>query len=215
MAAEYNDSADHLPEAVAEELDGLETELAALQASEQVFQPEDVARAGVVITLVPDGSLRVERGFVRAEDEAVPVEGNGEEGGVITPLPSPASAKTPALSGALLAELEAHRTAGLQAALASQPDLALRVMLHGLTTDAFYHRYGGTVAAFHALPPTSGISPGLADSPARQAMTEAEATWRTTLPQAHEALWDWLQRQSLPTLLGLLAVYVARVGGTL
>ena len=133
-------------------------------------------------------------------------------GGIVTTLrPSPAPEKTPALSGALLAELEAHRTAGLQASLVTQPELALRVMLHGLATDAFYQRHGETVAAFHATPPAlTAACPGIGDSPARQTMAEAEALWRAHLPQAHGALWDWLQQQDMPTLLDLLSVCVAR-----
>ena len=178
LAEEHNGSGDDLPDGVATELDRIEAELAELEAREEAWRPADVARAGAVITLAVDGSLRIERGYVRPEDEAQPepvtldengteAEGTGETGtdkdaseapiggGTVTPFrPSPEPEdKAPALSAALLAELEAHRTAGLQAAIAGQPGLALRVMLHGLATDAFYGRYGETVAGFHAYPP--------------------------------------------------------------
>ena len=200
-----------------------------------MFRPEDVARAGVVVTLAADGSLRIERGYVRPEDEApsepvtpdedgTEADGAGETGtdeeagetpigGSVTPIRSADEPedKAPALSAALLAELEAHRTAGLQAAIAGQPELALRVMLHGLATDAFYQRYGEAVAGFHSYPPAlASACPGIADSPARQAMAAAEDGWRTRLPQEHGALWEWLQDQDTATLLGLLAVCVAR-----
>ena len=119
--------------------------------------------------------------------------------------------KAPALSGALQAELEAHRTAGLQAALAGQPELALRVMLHALATDAFYSRYAEAVARFTSYPPNlAAACPGIADSPARQALAQAEADWRGRLPEMQPGLWAWLQDQDTPTLLGLLAVCVAR-----
>jgi len=235
LAEEHNRSADDLPEDVAAELDRIEGEVAALDAKQEVFRPEDVARAGVVVTLAVDGSLRVERGYVRPENEARPesvtpdedateadgtgetgtVEGAGETpiGGTVTPIRGEAEPedKAPALSAMLLAELEAHRTAGLQAVIAGQPELALRVMLHGLATDAFYQRYGETVAGFHSYPPAlASACPGIADSPARQAMVAAEDGWRTRLPQEHGALWDWLQDQDMAALLGLLAVCVAR-----
>ena len=73
-----------------------------------------------------------DRGYVRAEDEPKPEpvmpgqddeaqEGTeAESGSTVTPLrpaPEPED-KAPTPSAALLAELEAHRTAGLQAALA-------------------------------------------------------------------------------------------------
>ena len=235
LAEQHNRSADDLPEDVAAELDRIDAELAALGDKQDVFRPEDVARAGVVVTLAADGSLRIERGYVRPEAEAQPEpvtpdedggegDGTGETGtdeeagetpigGTVTPIRGEAEPedKAPALSAALLAELEAHRTAGLQAAIAGQPELALRVMLHGLATDAFYQRYGETVAGFHSYPPAlASACPGIADSPARQTMAAAEDSWRTRLPQEHGALWEWLQDQDAAALLGLLAVCVAR-----
>jgi len=253
LAAEHNGSADDLPEEVAAELDRIEAELAALEAREDVWTPGDVAVAGAVLTLALDGSLRVERGFVRPEDEPKPepampaadedgqdgteADGTGDTGkgsdpgdapagstgsstgtGGAWPLPVRSGAgvteredKAPALSGGLQAELEAHRTAGLQAALAGQPELALQVMLHALATDAFYSRYADTVARFTSYPPNlAAACPGIADSPARQAMVQAEADWRGRLPERETDLWAWLQDQDTPALLGLLAVCVAR-----
>ncbi len=254
LAAEHNGSAGDLPEEVAAELDAIEAELATLEAREDVWTPADVAVAGAVLTLALDGGLRVERGFVRPEDEPKPepatptsdadgqdgteADGTGDTGegsdsgdasaggtgsststGDAWPLPVRGGAgavaepedKAPALSGALQAELEAHRTAGLQAALAGQPGLALRVMLHALATDAFYARYADTVARFTSYPPNlAAACPGIADSPARQAMLDAEADWRGRLPEREADLWTWLGEQDTSTLLGLLAVCVAR-----
>ena len=236
LAEEHNRSADDLPEEVAAELDRIEAELAALDAQQEAFRPEDMARAGVVVTLAVDGSLRVERGYVRPEDEAQPEpatpdvdggEADGEtgtdgdagetlaDGGTVAPArPSPEpedKSFAPVLSAALLAELEAHRTAGLQAAIAGQPELAVRVLLHALATDAFYGRHGETVAGLHAYPPAlASACPGIADSPARQALAATEDAWRARLPQEHRTLWGWLQEQDATALLGLLAVCVAR-----
>ena len=235
LAEQHNRSADDLPDEVAAELDRIEAEISALDAKQEVFRAEDVARAGVVLTLAVDGSLRIERGYVRPEDEAqpepvTPDEGGGEAdgieetgtdddagetpiGGTVTPIRGAAKPedKAPALSAALLAELEAHRTAGLQAAIAGQSELAVRVLLHALATDAFYQRYGETVASFHAYPPAlASACPSIADSPARQTMAAAEDVWRARLPQEHGALWGWLQDQDATALLGLLAVCVAR-----
>ena len=254
LAAEHNGSADDLPDEVAAELDRIEAELAALEAREDVWTPADVAVAGAVLTLAGDGSLRVERGFVRPEDEpsAAPItpaaDGDGQDGaeaggtsrtgegsdsgdapaggdggsttgtGGAWPLPVRGGAgvtepddKAPTLSGSLQAELEAHRTAGLQAALAGRSELALRVMLHALATDAFYSRYAEAVARFTSYPPNlAAACPGIADSPARQALAQAEADWRGRLPEMQPGLWTWLQDQDTSTLLGLLAVCVAR-----
>ena len=233
IAEEHHGSGDDLPEDVAAELDRIEAELAGLEAREEAWQPEDVAIGGVILTIAVDGSLRIDRGYVRAEDEPKPEpvtpaeddeaqEGReaedrtteeGESGDTVTPFrpaPEPED-KAPALSASVLAELEAHRTAGLQAALAWQPELALRVMVHALATDALYSRYGETVLALHTYPPAlAAACPGIADSPARQTLCEAEDAWRTRLPREHGAFWGWLQNQDVPTLLSLMAVCVAR-----
>ncbi len=214
LAEAHDSHGDDLPGDVAAELDAIERELDGLDACARAFRAEDVARAGASLTLAADGSLRVERGFMRPEDEAKPATPGGEEsgeadgigemgtdadaGGVpggagVTPIRGGSEAEdtAPILSATLLAELEAHCSAGLQAAIAGQPGLALRVLLHGLATDAFYGRFGDTVAAFDAYPPAlASACPGIGDSPARRAMTAAEDAWRARLPNEHGAWWD-------------------------
>jgi ParB family chromosome partitioning protein len=232
IAEQHNGSGDDLPEDLAAELDRIEAELAELEAREEAWQSKDVAIGGVILTIAVDGSLRIERGFVRAEDEpkSEPLttdhDDEAQEGreaedrtteeassSTVTPF-RPAQEpedKAPALSATLLADLEAHRTAGLQAALAWQPELALRVMVHALATDALYSGYDETVLALHTYPPAlAAACPGIADSLARQALCEIEDTLRTRLPREHGAFWEWLQDQDVPTLLSLMAVCVAR-----
>ena len=212
IAEAHNGSGDDLPDDVAAELDRIEAELSELEAREEAWQPKDVAIGGVILTIAVDGSLRIDRGYVRVQDEpkpepVTPAEddeaqegteaGDGtteeESGSTVTPFRPAAEPedKAPALSATLLAELEAHRTAGLQAALAWQPELALRVMVHALATDALYSRYGETVLALHTYPPAlAAACPGIADSPARQALCEAEDVWRTRLPSSASADCD-------------------------
>lgn len=145
VLGEQHNSGDDLPDDVAAEMDRIEAELAALEAKEEAWQPEDVAIAGVVLTLAADGSLRAERGYVRAEDEPKPepitpdmvgTDADGETGteddagevpvaGTVTtfrPTPEPED-KAPALSATLLAELEAQRTAGCKPPLPDSPSL--------------------------------------------------------------------------------------------
>ena len=56
---------------MAAELDRIEAELAELEARQEAWQPEVVAVGGVILTIAVDGSLRIERGYVRADDEPV------------------------------------------------------------------------------------------------------------------------------------------------
>ncbi|MFI5268640.1 MAG: hypothetical protein ACHQ7M_14800 [Chloroflexota bacterium] len=84
----------------------------------------------------------------------------------------------------------------------------MRVLLHGLATDAFYGCYGETVATFTTALATA--CPGIGDSPARKMLDAAEAEMRGSLPGEHGELWGWLRNQDMPALLALLAVCVAR-----
>jgi ParB family chromosome partitioning protein len=58
-----------LPEAVEQRLAEIEDALAAFDDLPVVFDPADVARAGAFVSIDGDGRLRVERGYVRPEDE--------------------------------------------------------------------------------------------------------------------------------------------------
>ena len=61
---------DEYPEDVDAKLGALETALEAFEQRPLIFDPVEVARAGVFIMLDRDGSLAVYRGYVRPEDEA-------------------------------------------------------------------------------------------------------------------------------------------------
>jgi ParB family chromosome partitioning protein len=61
--------ADELPEDVDQRLGEIETALAALDERPVNFNTEEVTRAGALISIDGSGGLRVERGYVRPEDE--------------------------------------------------------------------------------------------------------------------------------------------------
>lgn len=82
LALEYPNGDDDAPEEVQAELETIQTELDALEERERAFRPENMARGGATITLTGDGALRIERGYIRAEDEPQPEpEPEIEEGG--------------------------------------------------------------------------------------------------------------------------------------
>ena len=70
--------ADELPDEVDQRLGEIETALATFEARAVVYDPTEIARAGVFVSIDADGDLRIERGYVRPEDEAPaePVEGS-------------------------------------------------------------------------------------------------------------------------------------------
>jgi ParB family transcriptional regulator, chromosome partitioning protein len=141
--------ADELPEEVDQRLGEIETALAALDDRPVKYDPEQIARAGAFVSIDGSGVLRVERGYVRPEDEpAVPqsrpeadadtVDAAGVEG-VEPEISSPADREEREEDGGLkpipdrlLTELTAYRTLALRDALAQNPDVAFLAALHAL-----------------------------------------------------------------------------------
>jgi len=80
LNAEYEAVEDYSEETEAH-LDDLDSQLKALNERPFVLDPEDVARGGAFISLAGNGEVRIERGFVRPEDEPVvdAEEGDSDE----------------------------------------------------------------------------------------------------------------------------------------
>jgi ParB family chromosome partitioning protein len=65
--------ADELPEEIDQQLGEIEAALAALDERPVKYDPDEIARAGVFVSIDGSGELRIERGYVRPEDEpAIP-----------------------------------------------------------------------------------------------------------------------------------------------
>ncbi len=238
LAADHPYGVEDAAEEVRAEVQAVQAELDTLDGRERAFRPEDVARGGATVMLAGDGTLRIERGFIRPEDEPQPEpedvaeacaqeqdgpgdlgtgvadQGQDETGQTVEAAPPEQvpEDKAPALPFELDAELTAHRTAALRAEIMQQPDMALRVLAHSLATAVFYGAYHVTVARLGSPYAMSyGAGAVGVDSPARQAIMAAEDEQRSKLPDDHAALWAWLQGQDVPTLHALIAVCVGRV----
>ncbi len=66
--------ADEVPDDVDQRLTEIEAEINALTQRPPVYDPAEIAIAGVFVSIDGSGKLRVERGYVRPEDEPVVVE---------------------------------------------------------------------------------------------------------------------------------------------
>ncbi len=62
----------NLPDDVDARFGELEAEIERLEAKRQAYDPDDIARGGAFVILNHDGAVRIERGFIRAEDEKAP-----------------------------------------------------------------------------------------------------------------------------------------------
>ena len=85
---EQHESDEELPDEVDARFGELEAEIERLEAKRLAYDPADIARCGAFVILNHDGTVRIERGFVRAEDEKPEpethdVSGEGEGGDTV------------------------------------------------------------------------------------------------------------------------------------
>jgi ParB family chromosome partitioning protein len=217
LEAEY-EGADELPDEVDERLGEIETALAAFDNRPVVYDPSEIARAGVFVSIDSEGKLSVDRGYVRPEDEApVTVEGEGDTGaeGATSEASEPTAPVVQRaiitiggqaepeddeddvikpLPERLVTELTAHRTLALRDALANNPHVALTALLHKLVLDTFQRTAasGGCLEASvrHVFFPVQAAD--LKDSPSAKAIAARQDDWKADLPTDEDALWDWL-----------------------
>jgi ParB family chromosome partitioning protein len=67
--SEWLQTADELPDHVDGRLCELEAEIDRLEAKRHAYDPNDIAHGGAFVILNHDGTVRIERGFIRPEDE--------------------------------------------------------------------------------------------------------------------------------------------------
>ncbi len=207
--------AEELTEEQDQRMAELETAIAALTARPIVFDADEVARAGAFVSIASDGSLRVERGYVRPEDELpaepkpevaiaaeeAPVDSAPAEiepgdavyaGPVVAPEPEEDEGMRP-IPDRLLTELTAHRTLALRHALGGRPDMAFLAGLHALTLGVFYSYRSDTCLELDLKSVQFGSQAlGLNDTPLARAFDERHQAWRSLLPKESSELWDVL-----------------------
>ena len=219
--------ADELPEEADRRLAEIEAALEAFEQRPVIYDPAEVSRAGAFVSIDGSGALRVERGYVRPEDEtpvASPEEpGAGEAEGETTAVsasepvdsdpvaePDEEDEEPRPLPDRLLTELTQYRTLALRDALASDPDTAFLAALHVLCLKLFY-RYG--LDSCLEIEPKSAVlgaqAPGLADTASAKAIDARHAAWAAQLPKEPEALWDALMGFDLDSRQALFAHCVA------
>ena len=206
--------AEELTEEQDQRMGELETAIEALNDRPVVFDADEVVRAGAFVSIAADGSLRIERGYVRPEDE-LPVEpelhddgyaegeaGAGDAGveGDDPDGPAVVSATEPEedeglrpIPDKLLTELTAHRTLALRHALGKRPDVAFLAALHALALGVFYTYRSDTCLELDLKSVQFGSqAPGLNDTPLARAFDERHQSWRSALPKDSGDLWDAL-----------------------
>ncbi|WP_276947310.1 ParB/RepB/Spo0J family partition protein [Haematobacter massiliensis] len=230
LEADYAE-ADELPDEIDARLGEIEQALDAFERRPMIFDPDHMARAGVFVSIDADGTLLVERGYVRPEDEAPaepatdvvdPETGEVLQGpeadashprAVITLGGQPAEpdeedeAETiRPLPDRLISELTAHRTLALRDAVASNPQVAMTALLHRLVTDCFLpHSTKGCLEAQVREVHLPAQAEDLRDSTSARAIQERHERWGDHIPADDAALWDWLADLDDGSRMDLLA----------
>ncbi len=221
----YSGSDDDLPDEVDARLAEIETAIAALDERPFVFDAAEVVRAGAFVSIDSAGELRVERGYVRAEDE-LPVEpepdadedaGDSDQseptndgvdvgtadGATVTAEPEEDEGLKP-IPDRLVSELTAHRTLALRHALGARPEIAFLAALHALCLRVFY-RYAQDSCLELDLKSVgfAAQASGLSDSALAAAYDARHAEWALALPKEAGDLWDVLAGFDSDTRHGL------------
>ncbi len=206
--------AEEFPEVADARFSELKTATAAFEDRPLVFADEEKAHAGVFVSIDGNGTLHVERGYVRPEDEATvasddDADGNATEanasadgvsggsenivskGAVASSEDEDDDDASRPLPDRLVTELTAHRTVALRDAVASNPEIAFAAALHALSLKLFY-RYG--LESCLELQPTRAMfgsrAPGLEDTSYARAVEERHAVWAAKLPKDANNLWE-------------------------
>jgi len=186
-------------EEASERLDAIQQRMEALSDTGDAFSPEDIARAGAMITIDGDGEADIVLGLVRPED--MPEE--DEEASGESDTPEDSQAKSP-FSAALIESLTSVKSASVSAALLEQPDIALAAVVHALASDIFL------VSGEESALQISGRRKHFREeSNGTQALQRALEGWNETLPGESRRLWEWCLSASTERLLELLAVCAA------
>src|SRR5216684_6020799 len=213
---DYQD-ADDLPDEVDQRLGEIEAALMAFEERSVVYDPADIVRAGVFVSIDSEGRLSVDRGYVRPEDEAPtsdleigqgvdasPTE--GQEAGASVQRTAISVAGHPAeteeddedaakpLPDRLITELTAHRTLALRNALAENPAITFQAVLHNFVLTAFYRfaSSGSCLEIGLRTPTFPAQALGLRESVSAKAVEARHESWKERLPKSEADLWEAL-----------------------
>lgn len=230
LSSEY-DSADELPDDVDERCGELEAEIERIDALRRAYDPDEISRGGAFAVLNHDGTARIERGFIRPEDEkpepeqeeaehgqtvidGVRVNTDGEiieDGGDgrVSGLEiedEEAEEDSRPLSDLLIRDLTAHRTLALRLTLGEQPDIALIAVTHALAAQTFCR--GADAHALEIRPASAHLAShadGIEDTAPAKLLADRHAGWAANMPQNVADLWGFIAGLDQVSLMALFA----------
>ncbi len=220
-----------LPEEIDRRFGEIETMLGTLADRPATFASGEVARGGAFVSIDGAGALKVERGYIRPEDElpipAEPEPQTGTEGDVDEPpyatsyehaadssihgSPEPAAEPEEEdgikpLPDRLLTELTAHRTLALRNAIGEQPEVAFVAALHALCLRLFYgYALNSCLELDVKSVAFNAQAPGLNDTAVARTLTDRHQFWLASMPKHPDDLWAGLSRLEVSSQQSLFA----------
>ncbi|MFB0690367.1 ParB N-terminal domain-containing protein [Agrobacterium pusense] len=229
LTAEWEARDEDLPPDVDQRFAELEAEIERLDGLRHSYDPEEIAIAGAFVLLAYDGTARIERGFIRPEDEKTEPEADGIENGetVIDSVRVNADGEVIAdtdgqggdpareeddgdaaqpVSDVLTRDLTAHRTLGLRLTLGEQPDIALIAVTHALAAQTFYRGVEANALDIRPMSAVlSGHADGIEDTAAARMLADRHAGWATDMPRDVADLWDFIAGLDQASVMALFA----------
>jgi ParB family chromosome partitioning protein len=206
LDAEYAEASEY-SEAIEQKLEELGAELDRLNDRPYVFDPEDVLRGGVFISLAASGKLKIERGFVRPEDEqradiaSSEADGSGDSNSSAAAAAAPSEVVDQAdddddaikpLPDRLVLDLTAARTIALRNALANDPLMAFIAVLHAFVLKTFYLDGSDSCLELTLQSARFSQTPGLGDTVWAKEIDQRQEAWGHDLPKDPNDLWAFL-----------------------
>jgi ParB family chromosome partitioning protein len=219
IEAAYCDEAD-LPEEIDRRVTEIDAALATLDDRPTTYRLEDLSIAGAFVSIDAAGRLRVQRGYIRPEDEPkieaealivadkagadpqfVADASYGHDAADVTSPAYGDIADEPSetedeglkpIPDRLLTELTAVRTLALREAVGRSPEVALLAALHVLCVRVFYHYTQDSCIELLLKSVRFGSVPGLADNPLAATIETRHRTFAERMPRDPADLWDTL-----------------------
>lgn len=219
LAAGFDDTID-LPADVEQQLLTIHGQIAAMSDRPLVYEAADMTKAGVFVSLAWDGSLRIDKGYIRPEDDGDADRTTSEgdtAGSAVCGLGQPGApaslqpeddddAAIRALPDRLVGELTAIRTVALRDALATQPQTAFLAMLHALCLSVFATgMHSGCVGIRVDQVWLGHVAPALRETIWSTRIQQRHEGWQQRLPENMDDLWAFLAALGVRDQLDLLA----------
>lgn len=201
-----------------EQVDELQSTLEEFEATLCAIDEPFQAVNGAVVHVNQNGEVAMVRNVIRPDDYKA-VSKQQKEAAVANPGAAGAGTQAEAKthSERLTRQLSAHRSAALQASIATRPDVALPLLLMQLvkkTFQSFRFNQPATVHISIEAPDLAKDAEDLPHARAGQQLAQLREEWVSRIGELEDAqLFAWLQQQPQTVLLELLAFCTAHAFG--